>query len=179
MKMASTKWVLGLALPIASACGGPEPHVAPSPASSASADPTTTAPSATPPASDATTTPPPAKAAWKDMNHGERAEFMAKVVMPKMQEEFAAFDAKRYAKITCATCHGSGAKDSSFKMPNGELPKLHAEGGFKKHMDKTPEATKFMMAKVVPEMAKLLGEPTYDPKTQRGFGCMECHQMAK
>jgi hypothetical protein len=77
------------------------------------------------------------------------------------------------------TCHGSGAKDGSFKMPNPELPKLSPEGGFKKHLDKDPEITKFMMTKVLPNMAELLGTQPYDVKTHLGFGCFGCHSIDK
>jgi hypothetical protein len=64
-------------------------------------------------------------------------------------------------------------------MPNPELPKLSPEGGFKKHMDKKPEITKFMMSKVLPDMAKLLDTQPYDPKTHLGFGCFGCHAIDK
>ena len=67
------------------------------------------------------------------------------------------------------------SSDGKFKMPNPKLPKLSFTDGFKKHMDKKPEITKFMMEKVVPEMATLLGTQPYDPKTQKGFGCAGCH----
>jgi hypothetical protein len=32
-----------------------------------------------------------------------------------------------------------------------------------------------MAKQVVPTVAGLLGEQPYDPKTQQGFGCLECH----
>jgi hypothetical protein len=32
-----------------------------------------------------------------------------------------------------------------------------------------------MIETVTPAMAELLGEPLYDAKTQRGFGCFKCH----
>ena len=43
-----------------------------------------------------------------------------------MKKVFQAYDAKAYAKFTCATCHGDGATDGKFKMPNAKLPKLPA-----------------------------------------------------
>jgi hypothetical protein len=100
---------------------------------------------------------------------------MKTVVMPKSKELFAAFDAKEFGNMKCPTCHGDGAKNKTFKMPNPKLPKLSYTDGFKKHTDKKPEITKFMMEKVVPEMASLLGMQPYDPKTQKGFGCANCH----
>lgn len=113
------------------------------------------------------------------MTHDQRKDFMKTTFFPKIKDEFVAFDGKKFADMSCITCHGDGAKDGSFKMPNPKLPKLSVADGFKKHMTKTPEITKFMMSKVVPDSAALVGEPPYDPKTQKGFGCMECHTIAK
>ncbi len=131
---------------------------------------------AAPPSSQGATAAPATSVAWKDMNHEQRLDYMKKSVLPKMKDEFVAFDAKRYAEMNCATCHGDGAKDGTFKMPNPKLPKLPAdESGFKKLMEQKPEATKFMGGKVVPDMASLLGEAPYDQQTHQGFGCFECH----
>ncbi len=115
-------------------------------------------------------------AAWKDMNHDQRMEFMKSTVLPKMKSEFAAYDATRFGSITCVTCHGDSVKDGSFKMPNPKLPKVPSDqAGFKKLGDDKPEAMKFMMSKVVPDMASMLGEQPFDPATGKGFGCHECH----
>jgi hypothetical protein len=142
-------------------CGGSQPPAGTPPASSPSAQ----APTA-----------PASSASWKDMNTEQRKQYMKTVVYPKMKEDFAGFDAKRYAEMTCVTCHGDGAKDGSFKMPNPKLPKLPSdEAGFKALMEKKPEATKFMGSKVVPGMASMLGEQPFNPQTHEGFGCFECH----
>src|SRR5579883_3009034 len=96
--------------------------------------------------------------AWKDMNHKQREEFMKKVVMPKMKPEFIAFDAKRFGRMNCMTCHGDGAKDESFKMPNPKLPPLPTtQEGFQKLKDKFPDMLNFMSTKVKPDMASILG----------------------
>jgi hypothetical protein len=116
---------------------------------------------------------------WNDMNKDQRMAYMKKVVLPKMKETFTTFDPKEFDHVTCLTCHGNGAKDGSFKMPNPDLPKLNPEGGFKKHMDEHPEMTKFMMSKVLPQMAELLHTQPFDPKTKLGFGCFGCHAIAK
>lgn len=109
------------------------------------------------------------------MSHDQKLEHMKTVVMPKSKELFAAFDAKEFGNMKCPTCHGDGAKNQTFKMPNPKLPKLSYTDHFKKHMDKKPEETKFMMEKVVPEVAAMLGMQPFDPKTQKGFGCANCH----
>jgi hypothetical protein len=114
--------------------------------------------------------------AWKDMTHDERHYYMKETVFPKMKGEFAAFDAKDFAGMKCVTCHGDGAKDHTFKMPNPKLPGLPAtEDGFKQLQAKHPEIMKFMMEKVVPDMAVMLGEAPYNPATHQGFGCFRCH----
>src|SRR2546430_2593695 len=61
---------------------------------------------------------------WEKMDHSERMAYMKKHVNPTMRAEFQNFDAKRYAKFGCKTCHGKGAEDDSYKMPNPDLPKL-------------------------------------------------------
>jgi len=114
--------------------------------------------------------------AWKDMTHQERHFYMRETVFPPMKGDFVAFSSKDYAKMNCATCHGDGAKDHTFKMPNPKLPPLPAtEAGFKQLQAKHPEVVKFMMETVVPDMAKMLGEAAYNPTTHQGFGCFRCH----
>jgi hypothetical protein len=97
-------------------------------------------------------------------------------VMPKMGAAFHDFDAKTYAEPKCVLCHGSGAKDGSFKMPNPDLPKLPGDpAGFKKIAQAKPKVFEFMMKTVEPQTAALVGEQPFDPKTGKGFGCFECH----
>lgn len=116
------------------------------------------------------------------MTKEQRGKYMRAVVMPKMKEIFTAFDAKEFEKVNCATCHGAGVKEGSFKMPNPDIfvlpatmPEFEALGKQK------PEWMKFMATQVKPEMAKLLGMPEFDPKNpQPGtFGCSSCHTMKK
>jgi hypothetical protein len=117
---------------------------------------------------------------WKDQTHDERMVTMKKVVHPAMKAEFAAFDPKDFSEMTCATCHGPGAKDKTFKMPNPKLPPLPTtEEDFGKLKEKHPGVVCFMMATVVPKMAAFVGEKPYDSKTHDGFGCFRCHPKAK
>jgi hypothetical protein len=112
---------------------------------------------------------------WVKMNRGERIDYMVKVVLPKMKAEFVAFDAKRFARMDCATCHGDGVTDSTFVLPNAKLPKLLEPDLFIKHRQLTPEITKFMLEKVEPKMGELLEVPDFDPATRKGLSCYLCH----
>lgn len=163
--------------PSASGPSSPEAPMAMGDAGMAAPAPSATAPEPTP------ATPAPAGAApavaWKDMNKDQRIEYMKNVVVPKMKPEFINYDSKRYAEMNCRTCHGDGAKNGSFKMPNAKLPKVPATmEGFKKLMAAKPKAAEFMAKTVVPTMAKLLGEEPFDPSTGKGFGCHDCHTTA-
>ena len=175
-----------ISLPVA--CGGPKPAaqapapepVAPSaaPAASASApapSPSETAsahPAEAPPATLAPTKP------WAELSHDERIAHMKTVVVPHMKAIFQSGPvADHYKEFGCTVCHGPGAKQGKFTMPSGALPKLDARNGFRAHMEKTPEVTKWMMQTVLPEMAKTLGQEPFDPATKSGFACSRCHEI--
>ena len=109
---------------------------------------------------------------WKDKTHEQRKAYMKMTVKPTMKRLFTGFDAERFDDFGCTTCHGKSAMDGNFDMPNPELPKLT---DFEKLKKEKPETMKFMKTTVVPTMARLLDQQPYDPKTKKGFGCMECH----
>ena len=109
------------------------------------------------------------------MTNEQKTEYMQTKVMPHMGELFSSFDPKHFDDVKCVTCHGKGAMQGEFKMPNPELPKLSSTGKFDEEMKKKPEMTKFMMEKVTPEMAKLLQMEPYNAETKEGFGCFGCH----
>ncbi len=195
MKIALRHSVLALTLgaaAVAAACGGSNPPAEsapaasatpPAPAESASA---ASAPEAAPsasaeaaPSASAAEATPPAAPAWADMTMDQKKELMKTQVIPQMKEAFQGFDAKRFADFHCGTCHGPGAKEGKFDMPNPKLPKLDPKDNFAKQMKKMPAITKFMMETVSPTMAKILGIPPFNPETHQGFGCFNCHTMAK
>jgi cytochrome c553 len=125
----------------------------------------------------------PAPTAWKDMNLDQRTEFMKREVMPKAKAIFVAFDEKKYKDMDCATCHGDGAADGSFEMPNPKIKPLPGtEEAFMAWVSKDAEAARYakmMSEELVPLMANLLGEKAFDPATHSGdFSCQACHTMA-
>jgi hypothetical protein len=181
MNLTRSSLLFALSVSASVACGGSKPPAenappAPSaaPAPSAPAAPSA-APSAAPaPSPEATL---PTKPKWDDMTVDQKKEVMMKEVIPKMGGLFKEFDAKRFAEVRCTTCHGPGAKEGKFTMPNLALPKLDPSNEFAKHKKKDPKILEFMMTKVAPEMAKIIGEPPYDPVKKEGFGCFNCHTM--
>ncbi|MGE0395956.1 MAG: hypothetical protein AB7T06_04440 [Kofleriaceae bacterium] len=118
---------------------------------------------------------------WKDMNLEQRTNYMKEVVLPTAKDAFVAFD-KKYETMDCMTCHGDGAKDGSFEMPNAKLKPLpNTEEAFMAWVAKEPEAARyaeFMATKLQPLMGQLLNETVYDPQTKTGeLGCSTCHTL--
>jgi hypothetical protein len=109
--------------------------------------------------------------AFESLDHDQRIQFMKEVVVPTMAPLFKGHDATKYAEFGCVTCHGEGAKEGKFDMPNDKLPKLFGPGmaKFKK------EDLEWMGKEIKPTMAKLLREPEYSEENPKGFGCLECH----
>mgnify|MGYP000387899449 CR=1 FL=1 len=116
---------------------------------------------------------------YENMSFEQREAFMAEVVMPQMKEVFVAFDPK-YEAFSCATCHGKGATDGTYALPNADILPLPAtEEAFFAKLEQDPEFARwsqFMLDKVYPQMAEMLQVPMFDPMKQPdGFSCSNCH----
>lgn len=170
------------ALLIAVACGGGTPPAEnPEPESTGTADmpePPTEPTAETPPTEPTSTEPKePAKPKFDDMTHEQKMALMKDVVLPKATTLLQEHDAKKFADVKCATCHGPGAKDGKFDMPNPKLPKLDSTDEFAKHKKKSEKMLAFMMQRFTPAVAEAIGEPLWSPETPAGFGCGKCHTM--
>ena len=111
---------------------------------------------------------------WSDtMSDKEKGAFMKKKVVPPMSKTFQEFDAKKFEKFECKTCHGPSFKPK----PQDFLPELHFKDGKITEAAEHPEMAKFMSEKVTPQMAEIFGKKPYDPKTGEGFGCNGCHKV--
>lgn len=170
----------------------PAPDTAPAPASDVAAVAPDAAPVDAAPADEAAATPdavvdavadavalpeptPPPKP-FHDMTEIEQKQHMKQVVLPVMRARFQQFDPEEFAKVNCATCHGKGAMEGKFEMPNPELTKLpKTHEGFLELAKTKAKALDFMGKVVMPAMATMMGEPPFDPATGKGFGCFECH----
>ncbi|XXY49890.1 hypothetical protein WME91_01915 [Sorangium sp. So ce269] len=125
----------------------------------------------------------PEPVAWEDMSFDERTEFMTDVVLPRMTEVFAEYDAK-YESMTCATCHGGDAVERRYAMPSPQIAPLPGtEEAFLEWVGdpaqpERAEFATFMYEKVVPAMADLLQVERYDAMTHTGeFSCGGCHTL--
>jgi len=121
---------------------------------------------------------PDKKIDWEHMSVPDKKKYMKTTVLPALKKDFQTYDAKTYKKFSCVTCHGDGATDGKFKMPNPKLPKLPGptdQAGFMALHQKKPEAVKFMASVVKHDVANLLGMPEWTPETKTGFACYNCH----
>lgn len=111
-------------------------------------------------------------AAWKALSRSEQKDYMRDTVMPRMEQLFQSFDAKKFSHFKCTACHGDGARTGTFKMPDAKIPKIPGTAaGLAKLEAKMPAMMRFMRDTVTPEMARLLGVKTYD--------CEGCHKLKK
>jgi hypothetical protein len=113
---------------------------------------------------------------WATKTHAQRQEYMGLHVLPAMEKLFKEWRPDDHATFRCQTCHGENFDKPPvhFKMPRVSFP-LRAADPIGAAMLYDPEATRFMVEKVLPTMAALLGEKPYDPKTREGFSCFRCH----
>ena len=123
-----------------------------------------------------TPVPPPNFGEWANWSHEKKLEFMRGTVEATEKALFVEYDPKRYANFTCTTCHGSGALNGKFKMPNPDLPKW--PGGadaFRELKQRDPKMLTFMQLVIVPVTARLLGVKEFDMASHTGFSCFQCH----
>ena len=117
--------------------------------------------------------PPEAVQPWSAMNERERVAHMTNVVQPRMAALFRTFDDQRFAEFGCATCHGPGASNGTFAMPNPALPELNPRFFYRKHRKGQHEMATFMWKEVEPNMAQLLGLR----RGEAGVHCGTCHRL--
>jgi len=161
-----------LSLVVAAACGSSSSQTATQ--APAAAEPTPVEPEAQADAPAEVEVP----AAWSDdLSHEQKVAFMKQRVGPTMRELWKE-SPEPDEEITCGTCHGAGAKEGKFEMPNPKLYPLNPANGFAAHKDEA-DWLEFMGKKVAPTMVQTLGVQPYDPATKTGFGCFSCHGMAK
>jgi hypothetical protein len=106
---------------------------------------------------------------WQSLSFDERKRFMRELVMPTMKPLFTEFDSDHFASVKCSTCHGSGAADGTFAMPNSDLPALGGQNPPAPD-ERQLRTIEFMRSVVKPKIAELLGEPN--------LRCNNCHPSA-
>jgi hypothetical protein len=114
---------------------------------------------------------------WAEMDHEARGRYMATVVMPEMQAMFQEFDAEEYGDFGCETCHGANGREVNFRMPNGLAPLDPAS--IPAMFQSTQPMAQFMTQRVWPRMTELLQMEPYNPETQQGFSCLNCHATSE
>lgn len=111
---------------------------------------------------------------WQEKTRQERVDWMGIEVFPKMKALFVEYDAKGFEDFKCQTCHGETMEMLDFSMP-GVIYALSASDPVGEAREYDAEMTAFMTDVVLPEMAALLNTTPYDPATQTGLGCFDCH----
>jgi hypothetical protein len=119
--------------------------------------------------------PPAPTVKFDDMTAEQRADFMKTTVVPTMKPLFQKHNADKFKDFGCKTCHGEGASQGEFNMPNEALPALD----FQDMAQWKPEDLKWMSTVIKPTMAKLLSQEEYSDTNPKGFGCLECHTQKK
>lgn len=117
------------------------------------------------------------KIAWRCKTHAQRLDYMGLFVLDRMKGLFVAWRPDDYKEFRCQTCHGENFDKPpvNFHMPRVAFP-LKADDPLGGAMKYDPDAAQFMLKKVLPTMAGLLGEEPWDPATGKGtFTCFRCH----
>jgi cytochrome c553 len=113
---------------------------------------------------------------WADKTFDQRKEWMGIEVLPKMKASFKAYDEAQFKGFNCETCHGADGKEKGYAMPTDSIYPLNKADPVGKAMAYDEAVTKYMVEKVVPEMAALMDAEPFDPKTGSGtVGCFTCH----
>jgi hypothetical protein len=114
------------------------------------------------------------------MDHDARRAHMVQHVLPRTRELFTSWNAERFDDLSCGTCHGEGARERNFAMPNTSLITLYPTGtiGQQEVLAQYTEACTFMYSRLVPSMQTMLGASEYDAATHTGFSCFSCHPRA-
>lgn len=112
---------------------------------------------------------------WSKKTREQRMDWMGLEVFPKMRAAFTEHDAQKFSSFACQTCHGTDMEIVDFKMPNDKIFALSKTDTIAKARDYDANMTQFMAERVVPDMAQLLDTKPYDPETNTGFGCFNCH----
>ncbi len=170
--------LLAAAVVVLVACG--TQHAAPTAAASAAPASAAAAPeaAATTCATAIPTVGRPHEGVWATWTREQKIKYMKEAVMPAEAPLFREYSPTRFAELTCRSCHGKGADDGTYKMPNPALPKLRP--GHILEMEQTkPKVFRFMSDVVTPRTAALLNMPEWQHKTMSGFGCFGCHTKAE
>ncbi len=114
--------------------------------------------------------------AWPDKSPEQRGAYMGLVVLPAVTELWQQ-SPNAEQEVTCATCHGPGAAEGDFAMPNAALTPLDPANDFEAHQD-SAAFLEFMMTQLTPEMTELLDAEPFDFETNEGFSCFACHTPA-
>jgi hypothetical protein len=157
--------LLGLLVCFTGCGGGTQPSSMPeSPGSTAE-------PVAEAPAGDA----PSSTVGWEGMNREQRMQYMQETVLPNAKALFVEVAPEKYADFNCKTCHGDNAQEVDFQMPN-QLPPLPTTDTINAAMAANEPVATFMLEKVTPGMAQMLGREMVSESNPDGFSCFGCHQ---
>jgi hypothetical protein len=118
----------------------------------------------------------PGPGEWATWSREQKLAYMKSGFIDAERAIFASWEPVRFRNLECRDCHGPGVADSTFRLPNPDLPHL-APGaeGFQELAKHEPEVLWFMQKRLVPETARLLGVPAFDFEAHTGFSCYQCH----